>query len=811
MQYEIIRDLEGHGLHAFITEIVAVQSHYHFELEILYVVQGNITITINEEHYRLTRGNWCFVGSNVKHAIQGQGNQLLLIHVHNNILKDCGIGELKHLTMTSTILNNVDEEKQIIERFEEIVDDVKNNAMILKMQKSVLQLVEGIAKRLEMDKGDFLSIDKEGSNLEKISFVIQYIKENYRKKISIDDVAKEVYISSSHLAYLLKSYTGYTFLQYLNFHRIDCISKDLINTDMSITDIFLNHGFQSSKTFNRVFKEVKGCSPSEYRRNPLSEMRKEIMPEHYIGDYRKLAGDEIVYDITEAKIEKNNVTTSCQEVVIKEQDLSRNVDWKFATKIMCIGRAHELLRGRVQEQVREAQNEIGFEYARFHGIFHDDMAVVTRRDEALVFNFSYIDEVLDFILSIGLKPFLELSFMPKALASGQETIFWYQGNVSMAKDIEEWKSFIATFLEHLKSRYGNAEVESWYFEVWNEPDLPAFFAGSFEDYIEFYNATANTIKACNSRFRVGGPACSGQYWKSAWLERFVYECEKEKMPLDFISCHFYEADYNVMLDSGELVEIYESADRIYFQLKELKRYLKSIGKGNLELHITEWNISARKNNLIHDTAYKGVFMLKTFNLCTGLVDSLAYWVLTDIFEEDGISPNLFHGGFGLINRIGLKKAGYFSMQLLKQLRGEIIMNEENIIVSRNETETHVLAWNYSHIKGNYRSHYNKSTAEGVYEMFEEGEELEVSIVIPNVEASECRIIQKQFNGRIDNIYDIWIKSQVGDCPTVEEVQILKRKNSLEETVFKKYRGQPLKIQTKLPVFGFSYWNIIKKE
>ena len=143
---------------------------------------------------------------------------------------------------------------------------------------------------------------------------------------------------------------------------------------------------------------------------------------------------------------------------------------------LCVGagRANEGLRADWQRQLTIAHRECGFEYIRMHGLFTDDMGVYREDNGKPEYNWQYIDELYDFLHSIGMKPFVELGFMPGGLASGSKTIFWWKGNVTPPKDMNKWADFIRAFVLHEQERYGDAEVRTWYFEVWNEPNLSGF-------------------------------------------------------------------------------------------------------------------------------------------------------------------------------------------------------------------------------------------------------------------------------------------------------------------------------------------------
>ena len=161
---------------------------------------------------------------------------------------------------------------------------------------------------------------------------------------------------------------------------------------------------------------------------------------------------------------------------------------------MCVGSCHAYtaLREDYRQQLKKAHDELGFEYVRFHGLFNDDMGICKRRwngetkSKYISYNFVNSDNIFEFLLSIGMKPFIELGFMPEAIASGTKTCFHYKGNITLPSDYEEWYKLVKAFTHHCVDRFGLDEVKTWYFEVWNEPNLDFFFDGTKEDYFELY-------------------------------------------------------------------------------------------------------------------------------------------------------------------------------------------------------------------------------------------------------------------------------------------------------------------------------------
>lgn len=366
--------------------------------------------------------------------------------------------------------------------------------------------------------------------------------------------------------------------------------------------------------------------------------------------------------------------------------------WEF-----CVGSCHAAtaLRADYREQLARCRRELGFRYVRFHGLFDDDMSVMKKSfDGSYKFCFSNTDSIFDFLLGIGMKPFVELSFMPSCLKSGEQTLFHYKAVTTPPCDPEAWDLLIETFLKHITERYGREEVRRWYFEVWNEPNLGGesgmkehgFWTGTMEDYYALYERTAKIVKSVDGFYRVGGPATSN----NAHISDMIAFCKKSGAPLDFVSTHHYptdvvlgygvensrnfiqeilEADKNDKAKVGALVRefvtfkktLWEKVDRgVLTEMAERARR----EAGDLPLFYTEWSSLA---GFASDGSFGASFIAKTVPDNMGLADGYAYWTFSDIFEEDGFPASAFSGGYGLLTIHGIPKAPYRAFQLLHKL------------------------------------------------------------------------------------------------------------------------------------------------
>lgn len=380
----------------------------------------------------------------------------------------------------------------------------------------------------------------------------------------------------------------------------------------------------------------------------------------------------------------------------------------------CIGagRANEGLRADWQQQLKVVKQNCDFKYIRMHGLLTDDMAVYKINQKGNpVYNYQYIDVLYDYILEIRMKPFVEFGFMPSAMASGDQTIFWWKGNVTPPRDYNEWGKLIKNLTQHWTERYGEDEVKTWYFEVWNEPNLtPGFWAGTQAEYFKLYEYAAKAVKSVNKTYRVGGPATAG----AAWEPEMIAFCEKNNVPLDFISTHAYGVDVGFLDEfggTGTLLSKYEWS--VSEDVIQSRKEISESTKPHLELHYTEWSSSYTPADPIHDSYHQAAYILNKIKQVGGAANSMSYWVFTDVFEEPGPRFTPFHGGFGLMNTQGIKKPAYHAYAFMNKLGNIELENTDNAswAAKNSNGDVQLLFWDYTYTlpeNTNNQDYYNQN-------------------------------------------------------------------------------------------------------
>jgi len=361
----------------------------------------------------------------------------------------------------------------------------------------------------------------------------------------------------------------------------------------------------------------------------------------------------------------------------------------------CIGtgRMGLALHKEYHDQLKMAQDYIGFQHIRGHGLFCDDMGIYQQhRDNPwdpnspyeVEYNFTYLDRVMDDYRSMGLKPFLELGFMPYKMASGTQTIFYWKGNTTPPKDYEDWKKMVQALLRHLIERYGE-DAYTFPIEVWNEPNLPGFwYKADMDEYFKLFKESFYAIKEVSEKFRVGGPAvCGGTDEK--WISAFMEFCHVNKIPVDFVTRHHYTTELPENDGHYGYAELMNEEDG-FANLKTTRDIIDKYDEyRGLQIHITEYNTSYIPNCPLHDTNQNAAYIAKQLSRLGDGNESYSYWTFGDVFEERGIPFTTFHGGFGLIANGCIPKPTFWTFVFFKNLKrgeGECVFKNDNAVIMK---------------------------------------------------------------------------------------------------------------------------------
>ncbi len=419
----------------------------------------------------------------------------------------------------------------------------------------------------------------------------------------------------------------------------------------------------------------------------------------------------------------------------------------FWEKTFGSGRAILALRDSYRKDLHTVKQATDFQSVRFHGIFQDEVGLydpdrqtknpglaAEKANDASVYNFSYVDQIYDGLLAEGVRPFVELSFMPKKMATDPNITqpFFYKPVVSPPQDYAKWDAMMTAFAQHLVERYGMEEVATWKFEVWNEPNLD-FWGGSpkQQTYWELYDHTARAIKGVSPRLQIGGPATA----QAAWVPDFLKHVSDNKVPVDFVSTHVYAND-----NAKDVFNTNENIPRdvmVYRSVKKVHDQIAASPLPRLPLIFSEYNASYANEPNVTDSPYIGPWLANTIRLCDGLTDSMDYWSFSDVFEEQGVVRTPFYGGFGLVAADGIPKASLNDFALLHKLGSHRIqLSSDSAIATTNDEGSLTLAlWNYAAPAGTGATYTKPATPAGPVKTFE----IKLTHVTPSAQVMLWRV------------------------------------------------------------------------
>lgn len=790
--YEIIEMNKDLPIHIFLHSVDYVTNHWHDSIEMIFVLKGKVAVSVNDKRYDLNEKDIFLINANDIHSIQHQEDNLLLAlqipipDLKNNI-KDADTYSFscKSFLFDESHQGEFNQIRALLAQMMWVINK-EGEGYELQIQSLYFQLIYLLMKNFKDENVKESKISSQ-KHIDRLLRITSYVKDNFKQEITLNELAQIEFLSIHYLSKFIQKHLGMPFSKYVDSIRLDHAVKDIVFTDIPLTQIALDNGFASVKAFNRAFKEFYQQTPSEYRRAVEMEPRKTDSSKVTLANYVEIDKDQAFSKLFSFLPQDDKLIEVNHKAVVKKKssiNMSRktsklNHTWK---NLMTIGKAKEGLYTGVQKQIKAVKKATDFQYLRFHGLFDDEMMVYAENDMGEAeYNFFYTDQLFDFLKSIHVKPFVELGFMPGDLAENrEETVFYKKSIISQPKDIDKWNSLVKNFILHYENRYGTEEVQNWYFEVWNEPDFYVFWRGTFEDYCDFYKSTYDTIKKHNPTYKVGGPSINTV--NSDWLQGFLDFCSNENCIPDFITFHCYsheEKDINKkrkMVDSESFEFGYISRDEDFLKnkIKRLKDILAEKKMSQVEVHLTEWNSTAFHRDLTNDTSFKAAFIVKNLLENIDEIQSFGYWTLTDFIEEQRIALETYHGGLGLTTNNGIPKPAFYAYEFLGKLGDELLASGEGYFVTKSSRGYQIILYHYCHYDRLYcmNQHANINLTDR-YKVFLDKDDIRMTLQVTGLDRGFYKIMQHKINRENGSSFDQWVEMGAPIRMDEEAVEYLK--------------------------------------
>ncbi|MGB8455832.1 MAG: helix-turn-helix domain-containing protein [Anaerocolumna sp.] len=803
-EHEIIEYAKDVPVKVSIQKTENTTRHWHGSIEIYLVLSGDLTVILESETYHLIEDDILLINSNQLHEIHSIDNVAAVLQIRHSYFKQW-VNESTYFQCNSSVYHNKSrflELKKLIAQLVYLNYNDTDCDDLLCISHSYHLLHELVNN---FKSSDTKPAGKKSKNLKRLKGIIEYLNDNYTENITLNSVAEREYLSASYLSHFFEKNMGISFFNFLTGIRMNHSVYDLLNTNLTIEQIAANNGFANSRYFVGCFKKEYGMLPKQYQKEHRSENSSNKVKAQKASDYLLIEQYDFLNKLgayldngSAAKAETSDPFSLLNILDVNAENLKGSLHHSFKT-FTGVGRAREILMKKVQTELITLQKEIGFEYIKFHGILDDSMMLYNEDKYGNPYlGFNYVDDVLYFLLSIGLKPLIQLSFMPKLLAKDPEsTIFYNPVILSVPKDYTKWAYIITELTKHFIMRYGLPEVRTWLFSFWNSPFKPYAFAfDSDETAYELYRITRNCVKECDSHLRFGNPSYGSLSFSSSEFYNFLDYCKLNNCYPDFYNIHCYPVKTSTTKDLATLGEsskenvendriiLSDDKDYIAHTLECLKKNIARYPK--LPIFITEWASTSSHRDWLNDTCYRSAYIIKNILENYDAADSFGNWCLSDTMEELPQSNDEFHGELGLFTTNGVKKPAYYAFTFLNKLMDTLIEKGNGYFVTSNQRGDYALIlYNYSHVSPLYAQGvlFNVTFMERYHAIIETNS-LEFDFNLSHIDNGNYLLIEQIVNRDHGSAFDEWVRMGALPLTSEEEIKTLKGRSMPKITKIK---------------------------
>lgn len=660
----------------------AEEMHMHADIEFLYVMEGSAVFSLEDKQYQLRKEDFLVVNADKRHGYMGKDDFLAAcIHISYAELAKLLKQNMVFFWCNTTIDDNevCDEIRMVIKKIisEQFQNKGKDEIYLNSLYFEFLHILTHDFLLNKEDKQFGMEAHKFDDRKHKIA---EYIRLNYDKQISLNDLAKKLYLSNAYLSKYIKRQFGMSFIDYVNSVRLNYAVSQLLYSDKSVVRIAMDTGFASSAALNKTFKEKYGMTPTVYR----GQWRNQENKKHNTVDEEKTIQKQVA-DYFKRNKEENKQEKKQPEEMITLAQPSDEILQKNWNRMINIGAAADLLHSDVQEHVLYLKKHLGFEYVRFWDLYAPEM-FLDMHEGIEQYNFDKLDRVLDFLVKNNLKPYMELRAKPKKLLRNKEKLILYSEINSFTDEPEKLQSFMKELMIHLINRYTSEEIEGWYFEIWKTELEQYVGETNIEDkavsvslYLDRFDQIAGQLRKYLPRIQIGGGGFSLRYGEDNFRDILEQWKERENLP-NFISIYNYP--YSIDSIDKERNQTMD-ADFIKNHLLSVRRIMDEVEFPVKEIHASEWNFSVSSRNVLNDHCMKGAYLMKNMIDSIGIVSLMGYWTGTDLFADYYDSKQLLNGSGGLLSKDGIPKPAFYAFQFMNRLGKYVRKRGSNYIITDN--------------------------------------------------------------------------------------------------------------------------------
>ena len=696
-------------------------SHFHPEIEIVFVIAGEVCISTKDNYYKLSKEDIILLNSNSAHKIESIGDTAICkIQIAYNVLTNV-VNNGNYIFYCNSLydeLNSYDELRNIIKKivFSYLGHEKKTECLRYGL---VFELLDILIECFQKD-GEYFKYKNGSKENEQIQYIINYVNLNYQNSISLNELANEMFTSPSTLSRFFKKHYGIYFGDFVNKVRFNYAVKDLLETNKTITKIAIDCGFSNASVFSKNFQSMYGMSPTEYRKVELAKEndRKEKL---------KFDNEKLIKDISMLQYEDAEIQKISKEVEV-EALVSNSYNYKKPWNIVVnAGAAHNLIFANVQSHISYLVEKLKFKYVRIWSIFSKKL-MIQRNNNDLNYNFSMIDTILDFLLSLGAKPFIDFGKRPDCAVEAEDKTIFFEEDYIEFNNAKEWHNMFQKFITHIMKRYGKEEVESWKYEFTITVKEDSLYVNDKDSSIEeIFAESFKFLKANLPNAEIGGIGAVMEVNSDKLLHWLEY-CKNNNCIPDFVSIIAFP--YHPINDGKKaFAKRVTNEDEMINQIKKARVNLDISGFDQCKLYITECNSSLSTRNYLNDSCFRAAYMARVINELEDIPDLIGLWMGSDLVSSYYDTSRIVNGGNGLITKDKINKPVYYALAFLNRLGSKLIQRGKNYIITTNDMNSYyIFCFNYKRYSYDYYlNDENKLDLNDLSSLFENDDNLKLMI------------------------------------------------------------------------------------
>lgn len=729
--------MQNTGIKFQILKGLKEERHFHSETELLFVIEGEGNVVIKDSVCELGKEDIVVVNPGIMHSIICS-KRTVIGSVHF-LYQDLPGNEKSKESLFAC--NSVTERGISYKELREILYElvycyVQNPHKTECLKMSILyKLLDCLIENYQMDDGA-VNLKMDASDV-RMQQMLQYVNRNFQYNISLSELADQLYVSTSTLSRLFKKHSGMYFADYLNQVRIGHAVQEMLESDYNITKIAVDSGFSNPSVFNRVFREMYGMPPTDYRRQQKERIQtkkaKEQMEEEALR--QELKSKEIF-------LKHQNPREKLTEYIDMSSGTTYKKTWDQAVNI---GSVYNLTLANLQYHTLYLTEHLGFKYVRLWNAFSKKL-MISDGSQRGNYNYDTIDGVLDFLVSHNIRLYLDFGKRPNtAVKSEGEAIFFEEEYIHFASR-EAWESLLADFMQHIVKRYGKEEVSQWIFELSSDRihlEESSCYYDKHYDYFHAYKYMYQTIKGLVPEALTGGPLGIID-WAEEFLKEFLKRSREESCEPDFVSAMLFP--YETRFEKGSIIHR-RVADEMYEvgQIQRLKQIMKDMEMEGCKIFIAEWNNTLSNRNYLNDSCFRAAYIARNLAQIWDSVDMMSVWMGSDWVSSYYDTIGVANGGSGLVTKGSIRKPAYFALEFMNRLGDCLIQKGEHYIITRNEKQSYyILCYNYKHYSYQYFLHDESvSSPDKIIDIFEDKDPADMEMILFNMPSDTRFIIKKR--------------------------------------------------------------------